>query len=310
MFSPLPIGVMLPRDLSASDVLHFARSAEAAGAAELWVVEDLGFRGGIAQAGAVLAATTSLRVGIGILPAAVRNPVYLAMELATLAQLFPGRIDAGIGHGMPGWLRQIDAWPWRPLALLEQTLITVRRLLAGEEAGGARLDPAAVPMAPPPLLAGVRGPRSLAVAGRLADGTVLAEPVTPEYATASLAQIKARVPHRLVAYNVASVDDDERKAFAAARPALAWIGEPDWDVHVADLIFADEFRALRAVADGPEDFARQLPDAWVAELALAGTAQRVRNRLTALRNAGVTEVVLQPTPSSPFAAIDALHALA
>ncbi len=304
------LGVMLPRDLPAHEVLEYARRAEAAGAAELWVVEDLGYRGGIAQAAAVLAATSTLRVGIGILPAAVRNPAFLAMELATLTQLFPGRIDAGIGHGMPGWLRQVGAWPDRPLALLERTFTTVRALLDGEEHEGVRLDASAVPATPPPLLAGVRGPRSLAAAGRVADGTVLAEPVTPEYATSALARIAATGPHRLVAYNVASVGDDESAAFAAARPALAWIGEPDWDVHIADLPFADEFRALRAGASDPQDFAARLPDAWVAQLALAGSPARVRARIAELGAAGVTDIVLQATASDPFAVIAALEALA
>lgn len=303
------LGVLLPRDLPAHEVLEFARRAESAGAAELWVVEDLGYRGGIAQAAAVLAATTTLRVGIGILPAAVRNPAFLAMELATLAQLFPERIDAGIGHGMPGWMRQVGAWPERPLALLERTFTNVRALLRGEEHEGVRLDPSAVPSTPPALLAGVRGPRSLAAAGRVADGTVLAEPVTPEYAASALARIAATGPHRLVAYNVASVGEDESSAFAAARPSLAWIGEPDWDVHIADLPFADEFRALRTDASDQQDFAARLPDAWVAQLALAGNPARVRARIAELGAAGVTDIVLQPTAADPFAVIAALEAL-
>src|SRR5690349_17446064 len=110
-------GVMLPRDLHASSVLDFARRADELGFDELWVVEDLGFRGGIAQAGAVLAATSRIVVGIGILPAAARNAAFAAMELGTLAQLFPGRLIAGIGHGMPDWMRQVGAWPRSPLTL-------------------------------------------------------------------------------------------------------------------------------------------------------------------------------------------------
>ena len=70
------IGVMLPRDLPAADVLPFARAADAHGFAELWVVEDCFFRGGIAQAAAVLATTPRIHVGIGILPAAVRNAAF------------------------------------------------------------------------------------------------------------------------------------------------------------------------------------------------------------------------------------------
>ena len=100
------VGVMLPRDLPAAQVLPFARSAEDLGFDELWVVEDLGFRGGFTQAAAVLGATARIRVGIGILPAAVRNPVYAAMEIATLEQLFPGRTDVGIGQ--PVWTSGSD----------------------------------------------------------------------------------------------------------------------------------------------------------------------------------------------------------
>ncbi|MGW2643044.1 hypothetical protein [Streptomyces sp. NPDC001348] len=63
------------------------------------MVEDLGRRSGVTQAATVLAATTDLTVGIGILPAGIRNAGFAAMELATLAQLI-----VGIGHGMPGRL--------------------------------------------------------------------------------------------------------------------------------------------------------------------------------------------------------------
>lgn len=59
------------------------------------MVEDLGFRGGLAQAGPVLASTTHITVGIGIVPADARNVCFAAMELATLAQLYPGRLIAG-----------------------------------------------------------------------------------------------------------------------------------------------------------------------------------------------------------------------
>ncbi|WP_418607816.1 LLM class flavin-dependent oxidoreductase [Georgenia sp. SUBG003] len=94
-------GVMLPRDLAASSVLEYAARAEELGFDELWAVEDLGFRGGVAQAAAVLASTRTIRVGIGILPAGARNAAFAAMEVATLAQLFPGRSTSGSGTACP-----------------------------------------------------------------------------------------------------------------------------------------------------------------------------------------------------------------
>ncbi|MCR2819804.1 LLM class flavin-dependent oxidoreductase [Microbacterium sp. zg.Y1090] len=303
------IGVMLPRDLDAHQVQTFVRRAEELGFDDLWIVEDLGFRGGIAQAGAVLAWTERMRVGIGILPAGARNAAFAAMELATLAQLFPGRIDAGIGHGMPDWMRAVGAWPSRPLGALEAHVTAVRTLLAGGALDSdVHLDSTAVPSERPPLLLGVRGPKSLALSGRIADGTVLAEPVTPEYARAAVARIDAASPHRLVAYNVGVVDADAAAALATARPGLAAIGEPDWAPHIEPLPFAAEFAALRArCADGAE-FARTMPDEWVRQLALVGTAAQVRARIDELAGAGVHSSVFIPVGDS-LAALESLAAV-
>ncbi|MCR2824365.1 LLM class flavin-dependent oxidoreductase [Microbacterium sp. zg.Y909] len=296
---------MLPRDIDATRVGEFAVRAERLGFDELWVVEDLGFRGGIAQAAVVLALTERIRVGIGILPAGARNAAFAAMELATLAQLFPGRVDAGIGHGMPDWMRSVGAWPDRPLRALEDHVTTLRTLLGGGALdAGVRLDATSVPTEPPPLLLGVRGPKSLALSGRIADGTVLAEPVTPEYARAAIEQIAAS-DHRLVAYNVGVVGADAGAALAAARPALAAFGEPDWAPHIAPMPFAAEFAALRARCGDGAEFARAMPDEWVRQLALAGTVPEVRARIDSLAAAGVHSSVFIPV-GDPVAALESL----
>lgn len=305
---------MLPRDLPADRILEFARLAEELGFDELWVVEDLGFRGGIAQSAAVLGATSRVRVGIGILPAAVRNVVFGAMELATLAQLHPGRLDIGVGHGMPGWLSRVGAWPARPLSYLEAHVTALTALLRGEtvssdaplELHGVALEASTLPDVVPEVLLGVRGPKSLAASGRIAAGTVLAEPVTPEYARAAFSQIAADRPHRLVAYNVAAVADTDAEALAIARPGLEWVGDPDWAPHIAPLDFAEEFATLRANSASRAEFAAALPDEWVARLALAGTPETVRARVRALGDAGVTSSVAIPVGADPFAALVAL----
>lgn len=310
------IGVMLPRDLPADRFREFAQRADALGFDELWVVEDCFFRGGIAQAGVALASTDRIRVGIGILPAAVRNAAFTAMEAATLAELFPGRVDVGIGHGVTAWMRQVGVWPSSPLTMLEEHLTAVRAILGGERVDvegrfvtldGVRLEQP--PARQPRVLAGVRGPRSLAVAGRAADGTVLAEPVTPEYVRAALAHVAATGPHRLVAYNVAAVHDDPGVARALVRPALEWVGEPDWDVHIAPLPFADEFRGLRARSATRAEFAAALPDAWVDRLAVVGTVDDARARLDGLHDAGVAVNVLAPAGPDPLAALEQLARL-
>ncbi|MFF2371418.1 LLM class flavin-dependent oxidoreductase [Agromyces sp. NPDC058110] len=299
------VGVLLPRDLPVDQVLPFARRVEALGFDEVWLVEDLGFRGGLAQTGAVLAATERITVGVGILPAGARNAAFTAMELNTLALMFPGRFVAGIGHGMPAWMRQVGAWPKSPLTLLGEYTTAVRALLRGEPgpAAGRYVDVAGVELGEPaaeapPVILGVRGPKSLAVAGATADGVVLAEPAAPPYIAAAIEHVRsgstdAAAP-LVVSYDVAAVDADPAAALARVRPGLAWVGEPDWAPHLVGLPFADDLARLRATCASPEEFAQRLPDEWVAELALAGTAEQVRDRIAARHDAGSTSVVLTP----------------
>lgn len=307
------IGVMLPRDLPAGDVLRFARRADELGFDELWVVEDLGFRGGFAQAAAALAVTSRVRVGIGILPTGARQVAYTAMELNTLAELFPGRVVAGIGHGMPGWMRQVGAWPASPLTLLDEQARALHALLRGEAVTldgryvhltDVRLE---TPAAEPPLvLAGVRGPRSLALAGQVTDGVVLAEPSTPEYVAATLGHLADGPGRHVVTYDVAAVDDDADLARAVVRPALEWIGEPDWAPHLAPLPFAEEFAALRAGAADRAAFAQAMPDAWVDRLAVVGTPADARAAVRARHEAGAACTVLIAAGADPFAALEGL----
>lgn len=309
------IGVLLPRDLPANQVIPYARRADELGFDELWVVEDLGFRGGIAQASAVLAATQRIRVGVGILPAASRNVAFAAMELATLAELFPGRIDVGLGHGMPDWIRSVGAWPASPLGLLGEYAATLRSLLGGETVSTTgryvRLDGVhleTVPESPPDILFGVRAPKSIALSGRLADGTILAEPVTPEYTAGVLAQV-GTTPHRVVGYNIAAVAEDTRTALERARAGLEWIGDPEWTPHIAPLPFAEEFAELRREASSRAEFARRLPDDWVRQLAVAGTPGGARDRLAELHRSGVTDSVLLPAGGDPMQELTTLAAL-
>lgn len=312
----LDIGVLLPRDLPADQVLPFARRADALGFAEVWVVEDLGFRGGMAQAAAVLAATERIRVGVGILPVGARNVAFAAMEAATVAELFPGRLHLGIGHGMPDWMRQVGAWPASPVTAFEEYVTALRALLRGEEvtADGryVRLDRVRLETPPavvPPVLAGVRGPRSLAAAGRCADGTVLAEPVGPEYLAAARAQIGDVPGHRVVAYDVAAVDADPAAARDRVRPALAWVGDPGWAPHIEPMDLAPAFRELRDRTPDRDAFAAALPDAWVDRLAVVGTPEQARARLAELDAAGADAVVLAPAGADPLAALEQLAAV-
>ena len=184
----MDVGIVVRPELAPESLADRAREVEAAGFAELWLWEDCFLAGGIAASATALAVTERITVGLGIMPAPVRNAAFAAMEIAALARLHPGRFHAGLGHGADAWMRQIGVKPASQLALLEETLGAVRALLAGDtvsaEGRYVRLREVALdhpPAQPPPVSAGVRGPRSLELSGRVADGTVLDWLSTPAY---------------------------------------------------------------------------------------------------------------------------------
>jgi len=89
---PPRFGVVIRPDFTPESIGPLARLAEEAGIDEVWLWEDCFLQGGIAQAAAALAATETVRVGVGVMPAPLRSVVATAMEIAALDRMFPGRL--------------------------------------------------------------------------------------------------------------------------------------------------------------------------------------------------------------------------
>jgi len=295
------VGVRINREQPPSKLRDLARQAEDAGLDELWLVEDCFWAAGIATVATALAVTSTIKVGVGVLPTVARNPAIAAMEVAALAELHPDRLIAGFGHGVASWMRQIGAYPASPLAALEETLVAVRRLLAGERVSmdgkHVHLDEVELvfpPSSPPPLVAGVRRPKSLAVAGTAADGTILAEPAPPEYVRTALEGIAATGPHALVTYNWLALGDRER-----ARKTVAESLTPGSRVQVEGLPFASELLALLDSASTVDELAAGLRPEWIDRLAICGELDECAAAVRALHEAGSGSVVLLPLPEEP-----------
>ena len=137
-------------------------------------------QGGTSTAAAVLGWTESLVVGIGLLPIPLRNVGLTAMEVASLSRMFPGRSRVAVGHGVQAWMRQVGSAARSPMGLMAEHVPALRALLRGEvvhvdgefvQLDGVQLD--WPPSPAPAILVGAVGPKTLALAGRLADGLVL-----------------------------------------------------------------------------------------------------------------------------------------
>ncbi len=293
------IGMCFPRTYPAALVTDVAQRLEVGGADQLWIIEDCFYTAGVSLSAASLAVTDSLRVGLGIVPAVARNAAVTAMEFATLCGLAPGRFIPGIGHGVQSWMEQMGARPASPLTMLEEVLVAVRRLLAGEkvtvQGQYVRLDDVQLdqpPADPPGVLAGVRGPKSMAVAGRAAGGVVLAEPASPTYVRWSVDQAGRPDNFHVAAFSVLCVTDDRTEAFRVMAPWLASILERP-HVGLTVLPFFDDL-AARYAERGVDGLAT-MPDDWWAELGPIGTLDDAAAHIAALESAGVHSIGLFPS---------------
>lgn len=307
-----PVGLVLGSHMPPERIISTARLAEELGYGELWFSEDCFFTGAMAGVAAALAETWRLPVGIGIVSAVTRHPALLAMELATLSRLHPGRVWAGVGLGVPLWLEQMGLKPTSPLTALRECVSSLRRLLDGEEVTDDgrcfRFDAVRLTHRPEeyvPIYMGLVNEKGLRLSGEIADGTVLSVLAGTDYIRWSrgLASAGAQAAgreagaHRLVTYVLYSVDHDSAKAREAVRDAVAFYLAAMPDNALTQVYgVSDDVRELVA-RGGTELIARELPDRWLDDLAIAGDPDECAAKLRAFLAAGSDSVGLWLFPT-------------
>ena len=279
------VGIVFRPQLPPERLRGFVASAEQAGLDDLWLWEDCFLEGGLTSAAAALAWSNSLRVGLGLMPAPLRNPALAAMEIATLARLFPGRFVPALGHGVQAWMGQVGARAASPMGLLREWATAVRSLLGGETVTVAgsyvSLDGVALdwpPAAAVPVLIGGRGPKTLALAGELADGLVLDAGTSPDTVRRAVAAAAAAAPQEIVVYLPCGSGPGAAERIQAGLPPsvplsadVAAIGSPE-DVAAAIRAFAAAGASTVVLQPAGDD-----PDV-AATIVLAGAARAVLYR--------------------------------
>jgi alkanesulfonate monooxygenase SsuD/methylene tetrahydromethanopterin reductase-like flavin-dependent oxidoreductase (luciferase family) len=283
------LGIIFRPQLALEQLRATAEAADASGLDELWLWEDCFDHGGIATAAAALAWTERVHVGIGVLPVPLRNPALAAMEIASLGRMFPDRVQVGLGHGVLEWMDQVGARAESPMTLLREYVAALQALLAGEtvtaEGRYVRLRDVKLgwtPPTPPPLHVGAVRPKTVALAGELADGVVLTGGTTPDEVRAARAafdQARGDRPGRgrVTVYLMAITGPDAEQRLATE--LQHWKLDPSADLAVAgdaDAIAA----AVRRWADAGADAVILQPTAADDPVAYARFAgEQVQPRL-------------------------------
>ena len=269
-----PIGIQLGATTPPADLGDIAAEAEGLGYGEIWLAEDYFQLGGISSVATVLGTTRSVPVGLGVAAAVARHPAVMAMELATLGSAFPGRFMAGIGHGVPAWVRQMGLQPASLLRSLREAATAIRRLLDGDEVtedgeyfSFDRVRLLHPPTARLPLYFGVHGP------GRWSSR-----------ASWSMAPCSAGSAHptTLPGHESAStrVDDEPAGVTIMLSSPYAWQG-------------------ARCAGGGPRcrGSRPRIPPELLDEFVAAGDASAGARMIRRLLDAGADRVVLVPNPA-------------
>ena len=327
--------------IDADGQLAMALEAERLGYDSVWAAEAYG-----SDAATVLAwlaaRTTTIGLGSAVFQIPARSPAMAAMTAATLDRLSGGRFRLGLGVSGPqvaeGWHGQRYA---RPLERTRDYVAVVRKALARERVAyrgetlelplhggqGKALKLTVTPVQRPlPIYLAAMGPRNLALAGEIADGCLgfLFDPAHGGEVRAALQEGAARGGRKLDTFDLAvnlqvRIDEDLDAARDAMRPMLAlYVGgmgsrERNFYNELMRRYGFDEAAdtVQELYLDGRVDgAAAALPPELIDAVTVCGPAGRVRERLDALREAGVTTLIAGPVSSGVDDATSQLRMLA
>jgi 5,10-methylenetetrahydromethanopterin reductase len=231
------LGVGTDGITSMSETLELAKAADALGFHSFWLSEGYHSRSAIVRATLIAAATSRIKIGLGILSPHTKHPALLAMDAASLDEVARGRVLLGIGRVLNA-LRKHAIQSTGTTQLVKESIEIIKGILSGKlfqyegsrfkiPPPGSRLDLDAC--GDLPVYVGATGPAMLRLAGQYADGILFNYPCTPSFVSYAMPFIEEGLKRSertlerfdVAAYLLVSVDENEQKALDAAKRFIA-----------------------------------------------------------------------------------------
>jgi 5,10-methylenetetrahydromethanopterin reductase len=315
-------GVVLQGAYPPGEFRSMVGRVDALGFSNLWLT-DSSLHARNSYAYLTLAAMTSPRLllGTAVTNPLTRHPAITAAAAATVDEISEGRMILGIGAGDRPLLA-LGMAPAR-LASVRAAIGAIRALWSGAdvttedpafELHDAHLRFRARPNIPVYIAAS--GPKTLELAGEIADGVILLVGLFPEALSWAIEHVERGAatagrprPHVAV-FAYGAIDDDAAAALASARLIAAWF--PQTAPVICELAglpssLIDQVRERYAGGEFQEagEAAHLLPDEFVRMVALAGDAKHARARLEVVAAAGADSVHVFPLGSHRMQTIEA-----
>jgi len=274
-----PAGVWSNFDrLDASQLLAFARAAEAGGYDVLWTQETAG-RDPFALLGHLTPVTTRIQLAVGIAIIYGRDAVAMHGGAATVHELSGGRMLLGLGASHRDTVSEVRGHAYRG------PVTAMRDYLDAYDAVAYR---APAPFGSPPLVLAALRQRMLELAATRADGAFpYLVPVSYVPRARRLLDAAAAAAGRprpaLVVSQACLLETDPAAARRAAHRYLdRYLGLPNYLANLRECGYAEE------------DLGRPGSDRLTDELVAWGDGQAIRARLRGMLDAGADHVALIP----------------
>ena len=288
----MKLSLLFPETRSLDVVRQLALDTEAGGFHGMWLGAAFGFDSimALAMAGP---ATSSVQLGVAVMPTWPRHPIVMAQQAATASAATGGRFRLGVGPSHAPVMGMYGIEFDRPLSHLREYLTIVRTLLTtgSVQHKGERyqvmgfLDVADAP--PPPVLLGVLRPGMARLAGELSDGALcwlgpapyLADVVAPAIAEGA-ARGERETPPLIAEVPIALTTSIEQVHEMAARDLAIYTQMPF-------------YRALWEEAGVAMD-GKRWTDEMIEASVLYGDEDALAKKIQGLFDAGADEVTLSP----------------
>ena len=308
------------QDRDPLEALETARIADELGYPALWIGEMATFDA-FALASAIGVQTRRIALTVGPLAVGVRDPVALAMGVATVAAVCGRPVHLAIGASSPVVVERWHGRPWQRTARqIRETAEALRPLLAGErgelEGELVRTHGYRLRLPPPDtsLTIAAFGDRAVRVAALHADRMVI-NLCTP----ALSAELRSRLERYaaeagveappLAAWITASVDQGPEALEQLSRGAVAYLAAPGYGEMFAAAGFGELVELARS-GTAPAELLRRVPPDLPRAIGLVGTKAEVMERAAQYRAAGVDELAIVPATAGDPGGRRTLEALA
>lgn len=320
------LGVLLFADFSLEELVRLANLCEELAFKTFWYTDVRFGRECYLGLSAIAAATSRILLGPGVTDPYTKHPAITAATMATLDELSAGRAVLGLGTGGQGF-RELGIERKLPVAALRETVEIVRSLWRGERVdyegkvlslsnGQLTFEPLRDRI---PIYFATHGGQISKLAGKLADGVLIANTLEPRMLSFYLDQIQegmSSVGRDRSNFDFglrieACISDDYEAALAVMRRRMAsrLIGQyPHWAyLDELGIELPPEFVEIAAKKDPTltDQAVSVMPPEVVEYTVLAGDSDRVAKQLARVMRPEIESVTIRPhaVPGEPLDAV-------